>query len=405
MPPTRRHVLAAAAAATLRPPRRARAQTNAIKLGVLTDFSGPYSYLAGEVTVATTRFAVGEAPTDGFAVEIVAADHQNKPDIGAAIAREWFDRDGVDAIVGVPTSSVALAVANVGREKDRVVMVTGAASLDLTGKQCAPTTVHWCFDNYMLGKSTGGATVRAGGDTWFFIGADYAFGHQLHDVARGFIEAAGGKVLGAVFYPFPGTVDFSQYIVQAQASGAKVIGLANAGADLVTCIKQAHEFGVTAQLATMLMFIPDVHRLGLDAAQGLLLTEAFYWDLNDRTRALTSRMVPHQPRRQYPHMGDAFVYASVTHYLKAVSRIGVAAAKGSGAAAVAAMKAMPTDDDAFGPARIRADGKGIVPVHLLKVKTPAESRAEWDYYKLIATTPAEESWRPLAEGHCAFIKA
>jgi branched-chain amino acid transport system substrate-binding protein len=403
---TRRLVLgsaAATAAATLRPRRAGAQAANTIRIGVLTDLSGPYSHLT-RATVAATKLAAADAASQGFSVEVVAADHQNKPDVGAGIAREWFDRDGVDVVSGLATSSVALAVAGVGREKDKPVLVTGAGTMDLTGKQCAPTTVHWTFDVYMLAKSTGGATVRAGGDSWFFISADYVFGHQLQDFTTGFVTAAGGKVLGAVNYPFPQTVDFSHYLLQAQASGAKVIGLANAGADTINCIKQAHEFGLKARLATLLMFIPDVHALGLEAAQGLTLTESFYWDMNDRTRAFTRRLQQLIPPTLYPHMGDAFQYASVLHYLKAVQKIGAPAAKASGSAAVAAMKAMPTEDDAFGSARIREDGKGMVPTYLFEVKSPAESKAPWDYYKLLVTAAPDEAWRPLAEGRCAFLK-
>jgi len=255
----------------------------------------------------------------------------------------------------------------------------------------------------MLAKSTGGATVRSGGDSWYFITADYAFGHQLQEQTTRFVTAAGGKVLGSSAYPFPGTTDFSSFLLQAQASGAKVLGLCNAGADTVNSIKQAKEFGVPMRLAAMLMFITDVHALGLDVAQGLTLTESFYWDLNDRTRAFTERVKPRTPNN-WPNMIHAGCYAGTLHYLKAVTQIGVGAAKASGASVVAAMKALPTDDDAFGKGRIREDGRGLFPSYLFQVKTPAESKGPWDFYKQISSYGPDEAWRPLAEGNCAFIK-
>jgi branched-chain amino acid transport system substrate-binding protein len=400
----RRTLIAGTAAAASLPLRRVRAQDRpGIKIGVLNDQSGPYRDTGGLTSVICTRQAVSEFAAQGFAVEVVMADHQNKPDIGAGIARQWFDRDGVDVIVDVPTSSVALAVAGVAREKDKAYLNVGAASADLTGKQCAPTTVHWAYDTYMLGKSTGGATVRSGGDTWFFLTADYVFGHQLQASTTHFVEAAGGKVLGAVAYPFPGTTDFSSYLLQAQASGAKVLGLCNAGADTVNSIKQAKEFGLTQRLAAMLMFITDVHALGLDVAQGLTLTESFYWDLNERTRAFTGRVRPKTPNN-WPNMIHAGCYAATLHYLKAVQQLGPEAARKSGAAAVAQMKAMPTDDDAFGHGRIREDGRGMFPSYLFQVKSPAESKAPWDFYKTLSSYPPDEAWRPLSEGGCAFVK-
>ncbi len=401
---TRRLLLGGAAAAAALPPRRARAQNKAtIRIGVLNDQSGPYRDTGGMTSVVCAKQAVAEFNAQGFAVDVVFADHQNKPDIGAGIARQWFDRDGVDMILDVPTSSVALAVGNVAKEKDRAYVNIGAASADLTGKQCAPTTVHWAYDTYMLGKSTGGATVRSGGDTWYFLTADYVFGHQLQEQTTRFVTEAGGKVLGSSAYPFPGTTDFSSFLLQAQASGAKVLGLCNAGADTVNSIKQAKEFGLKQRLAAMLMFITDVHALGLDVAQGLTLTESFYWDLNDRTRAFTDRVRPRTPNN-WPNMIHAGCYAGTLHYLKAVQQIGAAAAKASGSAVVAAMKAMPTDDDAFGKGRIREDGRGMFPSYLFQVKTPAESKGPWDFYKQLSSFAPEDAWRPLAEGHCAFIK-
>ncbi len=401
---SRRLLLGTAAAAAALPLGRARTQAKStIRIGVLNDQSGPYRDTSGVSSVACTKQAVAEFAAQGFDVDVVAADHQNKPDIGAGIARQWYDRDGVDMIIDVPTSSVALAVGAVAKEKDKAYLNVGAATADLTGKQCAPNIVHWSYDTYMLAKSTGGATVRSGGDSWYFVTADYAFGHQLQEQTTRFVTAAGGKILGSSTYPFPGTTDFSSFLLQAQASGAKVLGLCNAGADTVNSIKQAHEFGVPMRVAAMLMFISDVHALGLDIAQGLTLTESFYWDLNDRTRAFTERVKPRTPNN-WPNMIHAGCYAGTLHYLKAVQQIGAANAKASGAAVVNAMKAMPTDDDAFGHGRIREDGRGMLPSYLFQVKTPAESKGPWDFYKQLSSYGPDEAWRPLAEGNCAFLK-
>jgi branched-chain amino acid transport system substrate-binding protein len=402
----RRTLLAGSAAAVAAPALvgRARAQGATITLGVLNDQSGPYRDTGGTTSVVCVKQAVQDFGDHGFKVEVVSADHQNKPDVGAGIARQWFDRDGVDVIIDVPTSSVALAVNTVIREKNKVFLNSGAGTTDLTGVQCSPNTVHWTYDTYMLAKSTGGAMAKAGGDTWYFITADYVFGQQLARDASHFVELAGGKVLGHSNYPFPGTADFSSFLLDAQASGAKVLGLANAGADTVNSIKQAVEFGLTKQMkiAAMLMFISDVNGLGLQTAQGLVLTETFYWDLNDRTRAFTNRVRSKTPDN-IPGMDHAGCYGATLHYLKAVAALGVAAAKADGKAAVAQMKKMPTDDDAFGHGSIRADGRGMFPAYLFQVKTPAESKAPWDYYKLIATTPAAEAFRPLSEGGCKMV--
>jgi branched-chain amino acid transport system substrate-binding protein len=406
---SRRTLLGTTAAAASVPllGRRARAQAaNTIKIGVLNDQSGPYQDTGGKTSVICAQQAVDEFSTKGYKVEIITADHQNKPDVGASIAREWYDRGGVDMIIDVPTSSVALAVAAVAKEKNKAFVNVGAASADLTGKSCAPSIVHWAYDTYMLAKSTGGATVRAGGDTWYFITADYAFGQQLQRDTTTFVNAAKGKVLGSSPYPFPGTTDFSSYLIQAQSSGAKVLGLANAGGDTVNSIKQAVEFGLTKsmRIAAMLMFITDVNALGLDVAAGLTLTESFYWDLNDRTRAFTNRVKAKTPNN-WPNMIHAGCYAGTLHFLKAVNDIGVAEAKKSGSAIVDRMKAMPTDDDAFGKGSIRQDGRGLFPSYLFEVKKPSESKGKWDYYKLLQTTPATEAWRPLSEGGCYFIKS
>ena len=408
---TRRGVLAATAAFGALPLYRARAQAaNTVKIGVLNDQSGLYRDVNGPGSVACTRQAIADfgAAAKGINVEVLVADHQNRPDVGVNIARQWIDRDGVDVILDVPTSSVALAVNNVVREKNKVFLNSSAATSDLTGAQCSPNTIHWTYDTYMLAKSTGGAMVRAGGDTWFFITADYAFGHALERDTSAFIRAAGGRILGNVRTPFPGTTDFSSFLLQAQASRAKVIGLANAGGDTINSIKQAAEFGLTrrgVKLAALLLFISDVHSLGLQTAQGLVCTETFYWNLNDRTRAFTQRVLPSMPQGLRPGMAQAGCYSAVLHYLKAVADMGVAAAKADGAAAVTRMKAMPTDDDAFGRGSIRADGRRLCPAYLLEVKTPAESRGPWDYYKVLQTTAGEDAFRPLNEGNCALVRS
>ncbi len=314
---------------------------------------------------------------------------------------------GVDAIDDVPTSSVALAVAQVCREKDRVLLAASPTTMALTGSQCSPNTVLWSFDTYMLAKSTGGAMVKAGGNSWFFITADYAFGHSLEEQTAAIVTKSGGKVLGRVRYPFPDTTDFSGYLQQAQASGAKVLGLANAGLDSVNCVKQAHEFGLPQsgmKIAPLLIFLDGIRSLGLETAQGLHLTETYYWDLNDRTRAFAKRVVEKSPDN-WPNQAHASAYGITLHYLKAVADMGVAEAKRSGAAAVARMKKLPTDDDAFGHGRVREDGRGVFPAYLFEVKKPSESKSKWDLYKLAATTPADEAVRPLSEGGCPLVHA
>ncbi|MDB5382408.1 MAG: transporter permease [Rhodospirillales bacterium] len=406
---SRRGALAAGAGTLAGLPfTRASAQAaNTIKIGVLNDQSGTYRDLSGPGSTICVRQAISELGQLGFNVEVVQADHQNRPDVGSTIARTWFDRDGVDAILDVPTSSVALAVAGVAREKNKIMLNSGAATSDLTGAQCSPNTIHWTYDTWMLAKGTGGAMVRAGGDSWFFITADYAFGHALERDTSNFIRQAGGRVLGQVRTPFPGTTDFSSYLVQAQASRAKVIGLANAGADTINSIKQAAEFGITrrgVKLAGLLVFITDVHSLGLPTAQGLVLTETFYWDLNERTRALTQRVRGNMPNNQPPTMVQAGCYSAAMHYLKTVKDMGVVAAKADGAATVARMKAMPAEDDAFGAGSIRPDGRKIHPAYLFEVKPPEESRAPWDYYKLLQTVATDDAFRPVAEGGCTLVR-
>jgi branched-chain amino acid transport system substrate-binding protein len=377
------------------------AQT-AVKIGVLNDRSGIYADLSGEGSVIAARMAVEDfgAADKGITVEIISADHQNKPDIASNIARQWYDQDGVDLIVDVPTSSAALAVAEVTREKNKVFMNSGAGSADLTGAKCSPNTIHWTYDTWALAHGTGTAMVNAGAKKWFFITADYAFGQALEADTTAVVEAAGGEVVGSVKHPFPGT-DFSSYLLQAQASGAQVIGLANAGGDTVNTIKQAAEFGITQagqSLAGLLIFITDVNALGLQTAQGLVLTEAFYWDHNDQTRAWSARFAE-QNGGKMPTMVQAGVYASVLHYLKAVEATG---GKDS-TAVIDKMKATPTDDPLFGKGEVRIDGRVTHDMYLFKVKSPAESKGPWDYYETVATIPAAEAFRPLADGGCPLV--
>jgi branched-chain amino acid transport system substrate-binding protein len=402
----RRTLLTTAAAAL--PFVRARAQAPAIKIGVLNDQSGPYMNTSGMTSVICCKQALEDfgAANKGLNVEVIFADHQNKPDLAVSIARQWFDRDGVDLLLDVPTSSVALAVQSVAREKNKVYINSGAATSALTGEQCSPNFIHWTYDTYMLAKSTGGAMVKAGGDSWYFLTADYAFGKQLQADTTSFVKAAGGKVQGASAYPFPGTSDFSSFLVEAQASGAKVLGLANAGADTVNSIKQANEFGVnkSMKVAALLMFVTDVHALGLNTANGLVLTESFYWDLNERTRAFTNRVKPKTPNN-WPNMVHAGCYSGTLHYLKAAHDMGPAEAKKDGAATVARMKKMPVDDDCFGKTTIREDGRNLTPAYLFEVKQPSESKGPWDYFKLLVTTPGDQAYRPLADGHCPLVKA
>jgi len=403
---TRRTLLGTTLAATA-PLATARAQPVTIKLGVLNDQSGPYRDNTGAGSVACARLAVEEWGNKGFNVEVISADHQNKPDIGASIARQWLDRDGVDAIMDVPTSSVALAVAAVVRERNKVYLNSGGGTADLTGVQCTPNTVHWTYDTYMLSRSTATQLVKRGGDKWFFIVADYVFGQQLERDAAAFVKSSGGTVMGRAAYPFPETTDFSSYLLQAQASGANVIGFASAGNDTVNGVKQAHEFGLGAKMkmAALLSHPTDVDAIGPDLAQGLYLTSTFYWDMNEGTRAFTKRVRDRMPGKHPPNMIQAGCYGSALHYLKAVAALGAGRAKADGAAAVAQMKAMPTMDDAFGPGSIRADGRALFPAFLFQARAPAAIKNGWDLLDLVATTPAAEAWRPIGEGGCSLIKS
>ena len=402
----RRTALSASLAAALAP-LPARAASQVLRIGVLTDLNGPNAADDGPGSVVSTRLAAEDfmAAHPDTRVEVLAADYQSKADVALGIGRDWIDRGGVDVISNVNNSAAALAIAGLVQEKNKVALFTGPASSDLTGKACGPNHIHWTYDTYALGKCNGAAMVARGGTTWFFVGADYTFGHLLADDTARFVRQAGGKVLGAVFTPFPETTDFSAYLLQAQASGAKVVGLANSGTNTTDCIKQAAEFGLRRsgiQISALLLMIAGVHGLGLQAAQGLVLSESFYWDTNGGTRAFGKRFGARMDGTM-PSMIQAGDYAAPLHYLKAAQQMGIAAAKASGRAAVAAMKAMPTDDPLFGPGRIREDGRKLHPMHLYQVKTPAESRYPWDYYTLLQTIPADEAFRPLSEHACKLI--
>jgi branched-chain amino acid transport system substrate-binding protein len=393
----RRTFLTTAAALVPMASVRAGAQEqDTLRIGVLTDLSGTYSDTSGPTSVACARQAVQDyAGSRNLKVEVLEGDHQNKPDIGAAIARQWFD-SGVDMITDVPNSAVALAVNAIAADKNKAYLNTGAASTALTAN-CPNNTIHWGYNTTMLASSAG-ANVKAGGKTWFFVVADYVFGHDLTETATQFVDKAGGKVLGSIAYPFPSTTDFSSFLLQAQASGADVVAFGNAGADAVNCVKQAHEFGLAQggkRLAAMLAFIQVIHSLGLETAQGLLLTESFYWDMNPRTRAFMDR-IKGKLGGNYVSTEQAATYAATLHYLKAAADMGLPAAKASGAATVARMKAMPTDDDCYGRITIRQDGQAMHPAYLFECKTPAQSRGPWDLYNLVATIPAEESNPPAA---------
>jgi branched-chain amino acid transport system substrate-binding protein len=381
----------------------AQAQVN-VKIGVLNDMSSLYADISGPGAVTAAKMAVQDfdPAAHGMKVEIIGADHQNKPDVGSNIARQWFDVDHVDVIMDVPTSSVALAVSDVTREKNKVFLVSGAATSDLTGPKCSPNTIHWTYDTWMLANGTGKALVKTGGDTWFFLTSDYAFGHALEHDTAAVVTANGGKVLGEVLHPL-NTQDFSSFLLQAQASKAKIIGLANAGGDTINAIKQGAEFGITAggqQFAGLLVFVTDVNALGLKIAQGLVLTETWYWDMNDANRAWTKRWQDAGNPGKFPSMVVAGVYSATLHYLKAVAALKSPA---DGKAVVAKMKDMPTDDPLFGKGYIRPDGRNIHPAYLFQVKKPEESKYPGDLYTLRATIPAEEAFRPLKDGKCPMV--
>ena len=381
----------------------ASARAEPVKIGVLTDLSGTYSDLAGQGSVWAAKRAVEDylKATPGMTVEVVQADHQNKPDIAANTARQWFDTDGVDVIVDLVTSSVALAVVNIAKEKNKVALISGAGSSDLSGKACTPNSIHWTYDTFALASGTGSAVVKTGGDSWFFLTADYAFGAALERDTSAVVIKNGGKVLGIAKHPFP-TQDFSSFLLQAQASKAKVIGLANAGADTTNAIKQASEFGIVQggqSLAGLLVFLSDINALGLKTAQGLVFTEAWYWDTSDANRAFAKAFAAANGGK-YPTMVHAGVYSSVIHYLKAVEAL---KSDVDGAAVVAKMKETPTDDALFGKGTIRPDGRKIHDMYLFEVKKPEESKGPYDYYKVRATIPAAEAFRSMADGGCPMV--
>jgi branched-chain amino acid transport system substrate-binding protein len=382
------------------------AQDKTVKIGALSDQSGLYSDLGGPGSTLAAQMAVEDSglTAKGWKIDIISGDHLNKPDVGVNIARQWFDVDKVDVIVDVPNSGVALAVSNVVKEKNGVLIDSGAGTSDLTNAQCTPNTIHWTYDTYTLAHGTGSALAKAGGDSWFFLTADYAFGAALERDTTAAVIAAGGKVLGGVKHPL-GTSDFSSFLLQAQASKAKIIGLANAGADTTTSIKQAAEFGLTSsgqKLAALLLFITDVHSLGLSTAQGLNFTETFYWDLNDQDRAFAKRFQDRMKNHGMPTMVHAGVYSGLLHYFKALEALG--GNPHDGAKVVAKMKEMPTDDPLFGKGSIQPNGRKIHPAYLFEVKKPSESKGPWDYYKLVATIPADEAFTPLDKSTCPLLK-
>jgi branched-chain amino acid transport system substrate-binding protein len=382
---------------------QAQVSDGVVKIGVLSDMSSLYTDLAGAGSVVAAKLAVEDSGIEkrGYKVEILSADHQNKPDVGSALASKWYDVDKVDVFVDVPNSGVALAVNQITKDKGKAFLVSGAASSDLTGKACSPNTIHWTYDTWMLANGTGGAIVKTGGDSWFFLTADYAFGLALERDTEAVVLKNGGKVLGKVRAPL-NTQDFSSFLLQAQASKAKIIGLANAGGDTTNSIKQAAEFGIVKggqNLAGLLVFLTDIHALGLPTAQGLIVTNTFYWDSNDQTRAFAKRFSA-LDKGIYPTMVHAGVYSAVLHYLKAVEALKA----DDGTKVIAKMKETPTDDPLFGKGSIRVDGRKIHPAYLVEVKKPAESKGPWDYYKVRATIPADQAFRPLADGGCPLVK-
>jgi branched-chain amino acid transport system substrate-binding protein len=381
----------------------AGAADGVVRIGVLNDMSSVYADFQGRGSVIAAQMAAEDygGKAGGKPIEIVSADHQNKPDVGAAIARKWFDAEGVDIVVDVPNSAVAFAVSEIARARNKVLIGSGAGSSDLTGPKCSPNTVHWTYDTWAQGHGVGHALVGRGAKTWFFVTADYAFGHDLEKRAAEAVEAGGGTVLGAVRHPL-GTSDFSSFILQAQSSGADVVAFANAGGDLTNAIKQAVEFGLPRKqkLTGLILDVNNVPALGLETAQGLYALDPFYWDMNDATRAWSKRWSERHPQHNMPNDMQAGVYASLLHYFKAVDKVGGAT---DGKAVVDAMKSMPTDDPLFGKGTIRPDGRKLHPMYLFEVKKPAESKGPWDVYKLAATIPADQAFRPMKDGGCPFV--
>lgn len=399
----RKSCLAALACAVAFGPTNGMAQVSddVVKIGVLADMSGIYSDLSGIGSVAAAQMAVEDfgGTVLGKRIEVISADHQNRPDIGANIARTWYDREQVDVIADVPVSSVAFAVQDIAKQRNKVLLISSSGSSDLTGKSCSPTSIQWTYDTYALANTAGAALLKAGGDTWFFLTADYAFGHALERDTAALVKSKGGQVLGSVRHPQE-TKDMSSFLLQAQASGAKVIGLANAGGDTITSVKQANEFGIPQRgqrIVGLLTYISDVHSMGLQDAQGLILASAFYWDLDDQTRAWTKRFV--ERVNKVPTMANAGTYGAVFHYLKAIK----AAGTDDGAIVVKKMKELPIDDFFTKNGRVREDGRVIRNMYLFQVKKPSESRAKYDYYKLLETVPGDQAFRPLAEGGCPMV--
>jgi branched-chain amino acid transport system substrate-binding protein len=373
-----------------------------VKIGVLNDMSSLYSDATGKGSLTAAQMAVEDfgGKVRGNPIEVISADHQNKPDVGSTIARTWYDTDKVDVIVDVPTSSVALAIQQITRERNRVFLISGAGASDLTGPACSPNGIHWTYDTYALSNVAGKATVARGEDSWFFVTADYAFGQSLERDAAAIVKANGGQVLGAVHHPL-NTQDFSSFLIRAQASKAKVVALANAGGDTQNAIKQSYEFGLRHQgqkLLALLLNITDVHSLGIEAAQGMIATEGFYWDMDDASRAFSKRFL--EKANHMPTMIQAGVYSSVTHYLKAVDAAGTDEAK----TVIARMKATPINDFFAKNGYIREDGRMVHDMYLVQVKSPAESKGEWDLYKVLATVRGDDAYRSLADGGCPLVK-
>jgi len=384
----------------------ALAQDKTVKVGALSDQSGLYADLGGPGSTLAAQMAIEDSglTAKGWKIDIISGDHRNKPDIGTAIARQWFDVEKVDVIVDVPNSGVALAVNNVVKEKNGVYINSGAATSDLTNAQCSPNTVHWTYDTYMLAHTTGQALVKAGGDTWFFLTADYAFGAALERDTTAVILANGGKVVGGVKHPL-NTSDFSSFLLQAQSSKAKIIGLANAGGDTTNAIKQAAEFGIVKggqKLAALLLFLTDVKAIGLETAQGLNFTETFYWDMNDQTRAFSKKFADRMKNGAPPTMVQAGVYSGLLHYFKALDALG--GNPHDGVKVVDKMKSIPTDDPLFGKGEIQPNGRNIHSAYLFEVKKPSESKGPWDFYKLVGTVPGDQAFTPLSESKCALLK-
>ena len=381
---------------------QAQVSDDVVKIGVLTDHSGGFAYLTGNLSVAAAQMAIDDfgGKVLGKPIQVVTADHQNKSDIAAAISRKWFDAEGVDAITDVAGSAVALATQEIARPRKKILLISGAATTELTGKVCSETTTQWSYDTYALGKGTASQVTKKGGDTWFFLTSDYAFGHSLQENATHFVEESGGKVLGSVRFPF-GSSDFSSFLLQAQASKAKVIGLAMSGADLLTAVKQSREFGIVQSgqsLASLLIYINDIEGLGLDIAQGLTLTTSFYWDTNDETRAWSKRFME-RSGGVLPNMLTAGTYASVLHYLKAVQ----AAGTDDGKAVAAKMRATRVNDFYNKDVEIRPDGRVMHKMYLMKVKSPSESKTRGDFYNVLAEIPGDQAFRPLSESECPLV--